>query len=267
MKRAILAATVSIFAGLALVITGASPANAANPVPLPKALINHHFVEAFTPKQLIAWGPGSNKPGNCTSNNSEVFLNSAGYAEVSTSGQPGDCSDIESPTTFPTSDGYVYEEKLYISNFSQWNSYWMYGQNWPTDGEIDSFEGGPGTSYPTYHGAGNQTIGVGNWNTTPIQPQSANIRPGWNTVDIAFGGCGKGCGRIQIFYNGKPYVTMAGPLVLDGGRANDPFWLTDGTGSCDSLTNGNVCNGHKPTGGIMQIAYLRVFSMNPVIIQ
>lgn len=262
MRRVFLSAAITAAAALSLAFTaGGSAANAATAtVPAAAALANHPLVTSFTPKQLIAWGPGSNHPGNCTSNKTETFVNSAGYAEVETSGNAGDCADIESPHTYPTSDGYVYEEKIDISNFSQWDSYWMYGQNWPTDGEIDSFEGGPGTSYPTYHGAGNATIGVGSWNTTPIQPQSANLVPGWNTIDIAFGGCGAGCGRIQIFYNGKLYVTMSGSLVLDGGRQNDPFWITDGTGSCDSGTNGDVCNTVKvPDPGNMQIAYLRVF--------
>lgn len=259
MRRVLLTIAVTAAAALSLVFTSEGAANAANPVPAAKALVNHPFVKSFTAKELAAW-PQSNL-GNCVSNPKEVFLDPAGYAEVNTTGITADCADIVSPHAYPTVDGYVYEMRVWISNVTQWNSYWMTGNNWPTDGEIDSTEGLGGTNCATYHGAGNTTTGSCSFTNTPVPTRSPNlVTPGWNTVDIAFGGCGSGCGRIEIFYNGRPYVNLASPLVLDGGRQNDPFWISYDARSCDSVANTNTCGSVKtPDPGVNKIAYLRIF--------
>ena len=255
MKRVFLAAAVTVVAAFSLVDIGGNAAHAATVKPLPAALSGLTLAKTWTPQMLIAMGPGPNQPGNCTSNRAETFVNKAGYAEVETNGNPGDCADIETQHTYPTVPGYDYEARLYISNFSQWNSFWAYGNNWPTDGEIDSFEGGPGVSSLTYHGPGNVTIGPDPWDNKIIKAQSADIQPGWNTVDIAFGH-----DSISVYYNGHLYATVSGSQVLDNGSVHDPYWITFGTGSCNSGSNGNVCNSVKtPDPGNMQIAWMRAF--------
>lgn len=59
--------------------------------------------------------------------------------------------DLESPHTYPTVDGYVYETRVDFSNWTQWDSFWMYGSNWPVAGEIDATEGGDGINAISYH--------------------------------------------------------------------------------------------------------------------
>lgn len=252
---------------------GTTQARAANPVPLPHALANHPYATTKTGAQIAAWGPGSNAPGNCTNpNTSEISTNSSGDAVLTTSGATGDCVDLESPHTYPTVDGYVYETYADFSNWTQWDSFWMYGSNWPTAGEIDATEGGDGINAISYHYEGangpaamsscNDTNGC-DASATPLttEPKNPEISPGWHTIDISFGTCGSGCGAIDVWYDGTLYGTVSGANVLDGGSQDDPYWITYSTGSCNA--NGvDVCNSSNggQTGGTVTIAWLRIFT-------
>ncbi len=252
-----LAATVSVMAGSTQV------ANASAPVPYPAALANHPFAKQWNPSDLVSsqWNAPANSPGNCAPNPSQVFINGSGYAELGTNGQPGNCVSIESPHEYPTVDGYVYEADIYFSTWENWSSYWMYGNDWPQDGEIDSVEANYNANYVTWHyGANNSTIGTGPWNNQVVQPTSANIAPGWHIVDIAFGG-----NRIQLFYDGHPYVTLPETLTA---KTDNPMWITFSTGSCDDQTQSNpqgpnecANNGTLGIGvaGNVQIKWLRAF--------
>jgi hypothetical protein len=276
--RAITIASASVLA--ASVLTSLSlamrtaQAQAVNPVPLPPALANHPYAATKTGAQIAAWGPGSNAPGNCTNpNTSEISTNSDGDAVLTTSGATGDCVDLESPRTYPTTDGYVYETYVDFSNWTQWDSFWMYGSNWPTDGEIDATEGGDGINAISYHYEGtdgepaamsscNDTNGC-DGSATPLttEPNNPEISPGWHTIDISFGGCGTGCGAIDVWYDGILYGTVSGTNVLDGGSTDDPYWITYSTGSCDA-DGVDVCNADNggQTGGTMTVAWLRIFT-------
>jgi hypothetical protein len=245
-----------------------------NPVPYPGALRNHPFAKAWSPTDLYNWGPGSNAPGNCSNPNTGEITNHDSYVELSTTGATGDCVDLESPHEYPTTDGYVYEAEINVSNWTQWLSFWMYGSNWPVGGEIDAIEGGSGRNYVSYHYEGaNGPTSVSNCNNTngcdanagPItQPGNSetlsNISPGTHIIDISYGGCGSGCGAIGVWYDGTEVALVSGTYVLDGGSTNDPYWITFSTGSCNSASNGNVCGSQGQTSGDIQIEYLRAFS-------
>lgn len=248
-------------------------AAASTPVPLPKALVNHPFATSQTGAQIAAWGPGANDPGNCTDpDTSEISVNSSGYAVLKTSGATGDCVNLQSPHTYPTVDGYVYETYVDFSNWTQWDSFWMYGSDWPTAGEIDATEGGDGQNQISYHYEGtdgpaalsscNDTNGC-DAGSTPLttQPKNPAIAPGWHTVDISYGTCGTGCGAIDVWYDGTLYGTVSGSEVLDGGSQDDPFWITYSTGSCNA-EGVDVCNADNggQTGGTVTIAWLRIFT-------
>jgi hypothetical protein len=156
----------------------------------------------------------------------------------------------------PTLDGYVYEEKINIQNWIAWSAFWGYGNNWPTDGEIDAIEASPtGTNNVSYH-YGNPPNGsqVSTWNNTIHTPSNAQalaegLQPGTHTIDFAFGRCGAGCGAVSVWYDGREVSLIKGNFVLDGGRNNDPFWIIDSTGQPETGT-GN---------GSITIDYLRVF--------
>jgi hypothetical protein len=260
-----------LFASLSLTM-GIAQARAANPVPLPAPLANHPYATTRTGAQIAAWGPGGNAPGNCTNpHRSEISTNSSGDAVLTTSGAIGDCVDLESPHTYPTADGYVYETYADFSNWTQWDSFWMYGSNWPTAGEIDATEGGDGINAISYHYEGAHGPAAMsscndknscNSNATPLttEPKNPAISPGWHTIDISFGKCGSGCGVVDVWYDGKLYGTVSGKNVLDGGSQDDPFWITYSTGSCDA-EGVSVCNSSNGgrTGGSVKIAWLRIF--------
>jgi hypothetical protein len=244
----------------------AGTAHAANPVPKPAALVNHPFVTSYTGTQIFNWGPGTDKPGNCTANTAELGITAnTGYASLSTTGATGDCTDLELPAQ-KTTNGYVYEIQAYFSNYTQWDAFWMFGQNWPTDGEIDSVEGGSGTSFMSYHYGNpgsystcNNTNGC-DANATPIQvgPSGPNITPGWHTIDISYGAHGAGQGAVAVWYDGTQYGEVYGANVLKQGT--DPnYQLVLSTGSCNA-GSANVCGSAGQTSGHVYVNYLRVFS-------
>lgn len=227
-----------------------------NPVPYPKALANHPFAKAWTGSQLASspWNDPTNDPGNCPANPSQVSLNPSGYAELKTSGQAGNCVSIESPHEYPTVDGYVYEADVYFSTWENWPAFWMYGNDWPQDGEIDAVEANYDQNYVTWHyGTNNTTEGTGSWNNKVLTPTGPNISPGWHIIDIAFGG-----NRIQIFYDGYSYLTLPETLTAQTG---DPMWITFSTGSCEAEGINECKNGTLGLGvaGNIQIKYLRAF--------
>jgi hypothetical protein len=259
--------TAALFTALAAMVSGVAGttqvAHASTPVAYPAALANHPFAKEWDPPELTTspWSTPSNAPGNCAANSSQPYVNSSGYAELDTSGKPGDCEAIESPHTYPTADGYVYEADIYFSTWENWPAFWLYGNDWPQDGEIDGVEANLDQNYVTWHyGTNNSTIGTGSWNDQVVQPTSANISPGWHIVDIAFGG-----NRIQVFYDGNPYVTIPETLTA---TTDDPMWIVFSTGSCDQQTTSdpqgpNECanNGTLGVGvhGDIQIKWLRAF--------
>jgi hypothetical protein len=258
-----LAATMSGVAGTAGIAHAATAKakhskvkHATTIVPYPKALANHPFAKQWTGSELAAspWNDPTNDPGNCAPNPSQVSVNSSGYAELTTNGDVGNCVSIESPHEYPTVDGYVYEADIYFSTWENWSSFWMYGNDWPQDGEIDSVEANLDNNYVTWHyGTNNTTEGTGSWNNTVLTPTGPNIAPGWHIVDIAFGG-----NRIQVFYDGYSYLTLPETLTA---TTDDPMWITFSTGSCKADGDNECKNGTLGIGvaGNIQIKYLRAF--------
>lgn len=256
--RRILPALAAVAGVMALVAFIPGSAHAANPVPLPAALANHPFVTQKDASQLLAWGAGSNDPGNCSANTSEIQGNSSNVT-LSTTGAAGDCTDIESPHTYPTTDGYVYESDIYFSNWEDWPAFWMYGNNWPSGGEIDAVEANFDNNYVSYHyGSESNPQQVSTFDNDGLSPKSVNISPGWHTIDVSYGGCGTGCGTISVWYDGTLYATVSGDFVVNG--ADDPNWIVYSEGSCDQPDNGNVCaSGAENVPGYIEVKWLRIF--------
>jgi hypothetical protein len=262
-RRRVTITVLTALAATASAVAGSTHAvQASTPVPYPAALANHPFGKQWNPGELASspWNSPVNSPGNCPANPAQVAVNSSGYAELSTNGQAGNCVAIESPHTYPTADGYVYEADIYFSTWENWPSFWLYGNDWPQDGEIDGVEANYNQNYVTWHyGTDNSTIGTGPWSGQVVKPTGANISPGWHIIDIAFGG-----NRIQVFYDGYSYVTIPETLT---GTTDDPMWIVFSTGSCDQQTPGNpdgpneCANGTLGVGvsGNIQIKWLRAF--------
>jgi hypothetical protein len=242
-----------IMGGLFAVMATSS---AASPVPLPAPLAGQSLVQEFSPATLAGstWNP-SNQPGNCPNTNNGAKVNAAGYAEIDTTGANGDCRSMQSPAAnMPTKPGTTYEALVNFSSFHDWPALWMYGPNWPNQGEIDAVEGGPGASFVTWHQAGNHTIGPDAWDdqVVPYAGMSHDIQPGtWTTVDISFTSTG-----VDVYYNGSLYVHIPESVTTAG---NDPMYLTVSEGSCNS-SGANVCNGGTSPAGSVQVQWIREFS-------
>lgn len=235
--------------------TAAGTAHAASPAPLPAALSNQGLVQQFDPATLVssAWNPANN-PGNCPATQNGAFANSAGYAEIDTNGAANDCRSIQSPhASLPTAPGTTYEALMNFSSFHDWPALWMYGPNWPNQGEIDAVEGGPGSSAVTWHQAGNYTIGPDPWDNQQVPfAGGPDIQPGtWTTVDISFTASG-----VDVYYNGTLYVHIPESVTTSG---NDPMFLTISEGSCNA-EGVNVCNGGTSPAGSVQTQWVREFS-------
>lgn len=255
-------------AGMA-VAAGVTPAHASNPVPVPAPLANHPFSQQWTGAQLNTsfQKVASNDPGNCTSPRTAGITVHGNNVQLTSNGN--DCLYLQSPHTYPTADGYVYEEQVNVSSWTPWSSFWMYGNNWPTDGEIDSIEASPtGQNNVSYHYSTSDPTGFSTCSsanscdgnalpiTTPSNAASLveGLSPGEHYIDIAFGEAGVGKGAIAVWYDGTEVSYVSGTNVLRGGSQSDPYWIdaastgTPETGSC-----GNPC-------GSITVGYLRIFT-------
>jgi hypothetical protein len=232
-------------------LTGAPAALAAAIRPLPPLLSGYHLVEVFTGADIAskAWDAPANDPGGCRPNPAQISLTPSGAAEMRTTGAAGNCAEAESPHPYPTGAGYVYEISLYDSSFKDWGGFWSYGSNWPGGGELDTVESIWGQNYVSYHYGDNTTLSTGPWQRG-LTPVGKNITIGWHIVDVAYF-----AKKIEIFYDGHLYVTIAGDYI-----SKAPAWIVLGDSSCRSATY-SVCASASDIGvaGNFKVKWLRIF--------
>jgi hypothetical protein len=253
-------------ASAAPAVTAAPAASAAaKVVPYPRALKSGHpLALAVAPRTLVspAWKTAKVPPGACPANPAAVSLNAGGYAELKTTGAADKCTWIASPKAMPTRPGYVYEANVYYSNFKDWPGYWMLGNSWPAQGELDAAEPNFGVNYVTWHQAAcnssraDTEISTNPWAyacKTTVKASGKNIKPGWHVVDIAWTASG-----VQVYYDGALYVTIRENVTT--GQAGDPMRVTFSEGSCLDGGANECVPGGVGTPGNVQVRYLRVFS-------
>lgn len=271
-SRTLLVAAGAILASMALV--GGGPANArpAGPDGVPGRYV---LTRTFTPAQLYGWRFPANQPGGWDCTISQVQLRRARLTPTQpprpvvalhTTGANGNCAVIQSTKLFPTTAG-VIEARIYLSSIpgqpsqiADWAAMWLYGPNWPTDGEMDAVESSYGSSAVTYHyGSSDPSSPSYNLQYTTYRPlypvnqagvsaqpltvTGPDVRPGWNTVDIAFSPK-----SIRIYYNGTLYTTAEGGYI---------------TGKPAYLVFDDVSQAGENTLGIpgdVLVSYVRVFS-------
>jgi hypothetical protein len=277
--RPALAAAASVTAGAVILAAAlfaqptpasasAATAASARVVPYPHALASGHpLVQAVAPRTLVstAWKTVSNPdnaPGDCPAKPSAVSLTTSGYAELKTTGAANDCEWIASPTAMPTKAGYVYEADVYYSNFKDWPGFWMVGNSWPAQGELDAAEPNFGVSYVTWHQSAcnasrsDSEVSTNPWAyacKTTITPVGKNIGPGWHIIDIAWSSNG-----LQIYYDGALYVSIHENVTT--GKTADPMRVVFSDGSCLNGAANECVAGGEGTPGNVQVKYLRVFS-------
>lgn len=222
----------------------ASPARAASPAhagttvvrPLPAALSGHTRVTAsYSAAELYEWRyyPGTTIPvdngsGPCENSRSPrgVTLRSAGVVLSATGSR--ECGNIQSPAKIPTASGVVQARVKFsgvgsTARLADWAAMWLYGDNWPANGEIDAVEAQFGTSFVTYHygtaarplSASDEPAGWGQAVQLTAQKGTKDITPGWHTVDIAFARH-----EADVYYDGRLYQRISGAYVT-----NKPMYL------------------------------------------
>lgn len=264
MKRAAVALASLAMAALAAFGLSGGSASAANPVPLPAALQSGAvFATQKPPSTLVSspWTAAANEPGQCKSNPSQIFVNSAGFAQINTNGKFGNCAPVESPHTYPTKPGYIYEARVNASTLLNWDAFWQFGSNWPDQGEIDAFEPQFGTNYVSWHfascgqGAASSTKSTDPFTypcKTTVKPAGANIGTGWHTIDIAYQ-----ASSVQVYYDGHLYATMPETLTAS---TSDPMWIVFGASNCAQPQANTCAPGGDGKAGNLQVAWLRIWT-------
>jgi hypothetical protein len=252
----------------------------AGTVPFPSALATGHaLLEQHLPADLYSWRltPG----GIPVTNGSGVTEdpNSPRNVSVTTDGglsvlklavtSAGDCGVIQSPGQYTTATGVV-EALVKFSGFTNasghffagWASLWMYGPDWPAQGEIDAVESQYGNSFVSYHyGSGSsseattdpwtypaKTVQLSPENSTAA-PVAPNIVPdAWTHVTLAFGK-----GKCDVYYNGTLYCTISGSYVT-----NQPMFVTAGISFGAATLGASQAPYDQP--GTLEVQYVRVFS-------
>jgi hypothetical protein len=255
-------------------------------VPYPAALATGHtLLEQYLPGDMYAWRFMPGTASTPVTNGSGVSENPASPRNVSVTTDGGlsvirlgvtnasDCGVIQSPGTYTTASG-VIETLIKFSGFtnanghflSNWSSFWLYGANWPSQGEIDAVETSYGNSQVSYHYGSTDTVATTDpWtyatkkvqlqpkNTTTV-PAAPNILPdAWTYVTLAFGKDSSGDYKVDVYYNGTLYSTISGPYVTGA-----PMLITAGTGFGGPVLGSNQTPYDQP--GSVELQYVRVFS-------
>ena len=263
-----------------------TPPSQSGTAPHPAALATGHaLLNEYLPGDLYAWrympgtttpvtnGAGVSEDPNSPRNVSVVTDGGLSVLRLATT-SASDCGVIQSPGKYTTASG-VIETLVKFSGFTNasghcfacWASFWLYGDNWPQNGEIDAVETQYGNSFVSYHyGSGSssqattdpwtypaKTVQLSPKNTSAI-PAAPNILPdAWTYVTLAFGKDSGGDYKCDVYYNGTLYCTIAGPYVTGA-----PMYVTAGTGFGGSGLGPNQAPYDQP--GSIEIQYLRIFS-------
>jgi len=254
-------------------------------VPYPAALATGHtLVSQYLPNDLYAWRflPGTQIPVTNGGGVSED-PNSPRNVTVETDGGLSvlklatknelDCGVIQSPGTYPTASGVV-EALVKFSGFNSngsavfagWSSFWMYGPQWPQQGEIDAVETQYGNSFVSYHyGSGSSSQATTDpWTypakTVQLTPKNSTTAPAvpnilpdtWTYVTLAFGKDASG-NKVDVYYNGTLYCTISGAYVT-----GQPMFITAGTSFGGPVLGSNQTPYDQP--GNIEIQWIRVFS-------
>ncbi len=141
-----------------------------------------------------------------------------GSATLTTTSTPGSCAALISPGAYASD---VVEADMYFpalpgkpDTIANWTGLWMTdGATWPVDGEIDASESEPvdGVDAVSWHSgtADDQFIAsTDGFFPTQLPKETANITPGWHTVDIVYTK-----GFFAVYYDGKQYTSYTSDNV------------------------------------------------------
>jgi hypothetical protein len=194
----------------------------------------------------------------------KVGVSKTGSATLTTTGTAGSCGALISPAAYSSG---VIEASIYFpplpgkpNTIANWVGIWQAGATWPNDGELDATEVEPvdATNAVTYHSGTSSALfsaSTSIYTTTRLPIKTANIKPGWNMVDIVFKK-----GFFAVYYNRHLYTTYTSshivgkPMNIYITNVNTPntTWVRQQIG------NKPINSSSKPAS--VQVKYLRVWS-------
>ena len=253
-------------AGLSGVIDPGPAAAAGTPGPVAGGQYAKSLVLNDNGSQLEAWNQGASY---CTVSpdyvaSAKVATSKTGSVTLTTTGKAGSCGALVSPGAYSSG---VIEASIYFpplpgkpNTIANWVGVWLSGQTWPNDGELDATEVEPvdATNAVTYHSG--TTTSLFSASTSPFAPvklpiKAANVKPGWNMVDIVFRN-----GFFAVYYNGHLYTSYTSshvvgkPMNIYVTNVNTPntSWVVQHIGA-------PPINSDKSPATV-QVKYLRVWS-------
>jgi hypothetical protein len=253
-------------AGLSAVIAPGTAAAASAPTPAAGGGHAKTLILNDGGAKLAAWNKSSSY---CTVSpdykaTGKVGVSKTGSVTLTTTGTAGSCVGLISPGAYSSG---VIEASIYFpalpgkpGTIANWDGIWTAGATWPNDGELDATEVEPvdATNAVTYHSG--TIASLFSATTSPYAPtrlpiQAANIKPGWNMVDIVFH-----AGYFAVYYNGHLYTSYTSshvvgkPMNIYVTMVNTPntSWVIQHIGA-------PPINSSKSPAA-MQVKYLRVWS-------
>jgi hypothetical protein len=243
------------------------PGPAPNAVPIAGASYAGSLVLNATGAQLKSWNQTSSycRGQSWEVPDGEVATDSSDDAVLETTGKPGSCVALISPGSYSSA---VIEADIYFPPLpgksgviANWTSFWLSGQNWPADGELDAVEAYPAgtTSAVTWHwGTPDSLLSIstgvaGSDGVLPVK--GSNITPGWHVVDIVYTR-----GFFAVYYDGTEYTSLSSGIVT--GAPLDMRLTTSVTpnvGSVIQTIGGSPVNSDSSPVG-MAVKYVKVWS-------
>jgi hypothetical protein len=213
----------------------------------------HALTASYTGAQLAAWPEGYGGDSCAAADGATVSTDASGNLDLHTTGGTGSCAAVQS-AGFTFGNGVVevrYDAPAAQGLLADWPAVWERGSNWPSDGEIDGFEGSSGHDYSSYWYASDTAGDPANASTCTDQcgesvnvgPASAAPGPGWHVTDIV-----AAAGRVSVYNDGRLYATFAGGFVT-GKPMQLVLNITEGS---DGLQPGTPAD--------LLVSYVRVFS-------
>jgi hypothetical protein len=254
-------------AGISGFIAPGAVAASASPVPVAGGKYAGSLILNDAGSKLKSW----NKTSSYCKTSSPDYVGDGKVATSGTSvtlttkGEAGSCVGLISPHLYSS---VVLEADVYFpplpsdpSVIANWTGFWLTNvAKWPEAGEFDSTEVEPvnAQSAVTWHSGTNSdefTASTSGFFANELPVEAANVKPGWNTVDVVYTK-----GFLAVYYNGKQYTEYTNSHVT-GSALNVYFTMTDTPDTPAVVSQiGNKPVNSDPLPATMAVKYLRIWS-------